>query len=103
MKKRKFAVAAALMTLMIGGVALATDANVQVFTDHVTATASNSTGYMMVCSGRVAGVTYSGQTYYAWMNNVAVPPGQYRYVFVRTNPNLDPFVNGWSDIACVFP
>lgn len=100
---KKLAIVAALMTMLVAVTAWATEANVQVFTNRVVATASNSSPYYaMVCSGRVIGQRSDGSVLYAWMRNVVVPPGEYRFVFVSTDPTYLPFVDGRSDIVCSY-
>jgi len=103
-KKIRTAVLTAILCLCtVAGIAWAEGAFVDVHPGQITATAVNNGPRVMVCNGRVFGQRADGSILFAWMSYVPVPPGQSRYVFVSTNPYADPFVNGWSDIECVFP
>lgn len=103
MKKGLSTVLAALCALCMTASVADAGINVQTYTGRVTATAYDDTPYNLVCSGKVYGTTASGQTYWAYMNNIVITPGHGAYVFVTTNPYNDPFTSGWSDIACVVP
>lgn len=103
MKRIRVALAAVLATLFVAATAWASSAYVNTYTDKISFTVENTSAYAFVCNGRVFGQTSSGKVYFAWMNQVVVPSGEFRYLYVYTDPRFDPFVKGWSDIACVTP
>lgn len=79
------------------------NANAQMFINSnvVVARVTNVWGRPVHCTGQVFGLTSRG--YWAQVNfNDIVPAGQWREAGVSTNPYMDPFVNGRSNIWCNF-
>ena len=77
------------------------NANAQMFvrSDVVIARVANIWGRPVHCTGQVFGMTGRG----VWLSvnfNDIVPAGQYREAYVNTNPMIDPFINGRSNIWC---
>jgi hypothetical protein len=74
---------------------------VQVRGDLVSAQVYNPYYEPILCEGLAHGLTASGAVFNARIADI-IPPGQNRYAFVRTNPFMNPFVNGWAQVMCRF-
>lgn len=102
MRKRRFAIAVLLAGSAVG-TAWATSAKVTRTAGQVGITVENSSAYPLACDGTLTGKTKSGHFVDAKMEKVTIGPGGFQTVFVTTDAAADPFVDGWSDIACATP
>ncbi len=69
--------------------------------DVVSAQVYNPYYEPIFCEGYAFGRTSWGNVYQAAFRDV-LPPGAYRFAYVRTNAWGNPFVNGWAQIYCRF-
>jgi hypothetical protein len=76
------------------------NANVSIQPGRVNAQVYNPNYEPIFCQGYTFGRTSRGVVLNAFFNDI-IPPGQYRFAYVHTNP-YDPFINGWSNINCQF-
>jgi len=103
MKRVRIALLVLALSMSVAATAWATAAYVNTYTHQVSFTVENTSAFTFVCTGHLYAETYSGKRLQAYMDREAVPPGQYRYMYLYTDPRVDPFVRGWSDINCVTP
>ncbi len=95
---KKFFVVALFLVVLSAG-AFIPQMSFQVRRDVAIVRVFNQTYYPAVCSGQAFGYTYSGLMLNAWMNNMAIYPGQWVDLYVYTN-YYDPFVNANASIFC---
>jgi hypothetical protein len=69
--------------------------------DAVVARIQNIWGRPVICQGEVHGLTARGLWLRAGFTDV-VPFGQFRNAVVVTNPYIDPFIDGRSNLWCNF-
>jgi hypothetical protein len=74
---------------------------VQVRNNVVSAQVYNPYYEPIVCEGFAFGRTFSGMVFQSRIADV-IAPGSHRYVYVHTNPFVNPFVNGWAQAQCRF-
>ncbi|MFZ4713851.1 MAG: hypothetical protein ACOYL6_09080 [Bacteriovoracaceae bacterium] len=68
---------------------------------QLTAYVDNTFNAPIVCRGNVAGITYYGQSVYAYFNNVVIFPGMFANAYAYTN-QTNPFVSVQSNVACAW-
>jgi hypothetical protein len=74
---------------------------IQVRADLVSAQVYNPYYEPIFCEGFAYGQTTTGMIWNTRMAST-IWPGQSAFVFVRTNPFFQPFMNGWAQIFCRF-
>jgi len=62
---------------------------------------SNAGNTPMFCRARADGELATGHIIYAYFNDW-VPPGQYRYIYVKSPHSLSPFVRAFGGGQCHF-
>lgn len=79
-------------------------AEVTVTPAKVTFTVKNPSSFVMTCTGKLVGTTKKGKTLVARMDKREIQPGEDdELALTSKNPAKDPFVDGWSDMACDAP
>jgi hypothetical protein len=79
-------------------------AKVEVLPDKVAFTVRNPSPFVMRCTGQLVGTTRKGKRLVARMDGEEIQPGgDAALVLHSRDPKRDPFVDGWSDMACDAP
>jgi hypothetical protein len=102
MKIKTFVLVCSLLAMTTSAFAqfFPANANISIQPGQVNAQVYNPNYEPIVCQGHTFGRTSRGLVLNAFFSDI-IPPGQYRYAYVHTNP-YDPFINGWSNINCQF-
>lgn len=79
-------------------------AKVEVAPEKVAFTVRNPSPFVMTCTGQLVGTTKKGKRLVARMDGEEIQPGGDAILVLQSkNPKKDPFVDGWSDMACDAP
>jgi len=73
---------------------------ITVTSNVVTATVVNNFRAPIMCTGQARGLAYSGYSFYSYVNEVVIFPGQ--WINIHVYSYFDPFVNGAAFINCHF-
>lgn len=106
MRKMMFASVVAALALAASAAAEERDdlAKVKVTPAQVTFTIENPSPFVMTCTGQLVGTTKKGKRLVARMDKEQIQPGGYGALALESKtPKKDPFVEGWSDMACDAP
>lgn len=101
MRKFSIVIVAALLAASVAGTAFATSVKVIKSARRVTFRVENTTKSPLICDGKLVAKTKSGKFLEAFMKKETVKPGAENELYLTADDAAaDPFVDGWSNIAC---